>query len=121
MSTRPRRAIKAPPMTYWEEFVETDAWYLKKLTEDVPPEEMHAALFDENYNEIGEGSDDEAEESEEGEEEEEMDVDFVPREDDAISDLVSESDVGSDEGEDGSDTDSGDTEETEVLGSSEGE
>ena len=50
-----------------------------------------------------------------------MDVDFVPREDDAISDLVSESDVGSDEGEDGSDTDSGDTEETEVLGSSEGE
>ena len=45
-----------------------------------------------------------------------MDVDFVPREDDAISDLVSESDVGSDEDEHDSDADSGDTEETEVLG-----
>ena len=47
-ATRPRRAKKPPPKTYWEEYVETDEWYLAKLLEDVPASEMHAACFDED-------------------------------------------------------------------------
>ena len=49
MSQRPRRAPKPPPLSYWEEFVETDKWYVKKIVEDVPEEELHAALYDEDY------------------------------------------------------------------------
>ena len=29
--------------------METDTWYQKKLIEDVPEEELHAALIDEDY------------------------------------------------------------------------
>ena len=49
MAQRPRRTPKPPPLSYWEEFVETDSWYLKKIVEDVPEEELHAALVDEDY------------------------------------------------------------------------
>mgnify|MGYP000850483589 FL=1 len=45
---RPRRARKPPPASYWEEYVETDDWYLKKLLEDVPASELHAACFDDD-------------------------------------------------------------------------
>ena len=45
---RPRRDCKKP-VRYWEEYVETDEWYLKKLVEDVPKEEMYAACVDEDF------------------------------------------------------------------------
>ena len=54
------------PLTYWEEFVETDEWYKEKLVEDVPPEEMYAALHDEELSDE-ERSDDEQCSSESGE------------------------------------------------------
>lgn len=46
-SGRPQRARKKPK-TYWEEFVETDAWFTKELVRDIPEEELYAACFDEN-------------------------------------------------------------------------
>ena len=39
----------------------TDTWYVREMLSDVPPEELHAALHDENW-------DDEMQESEEGDE-----------------------------------------------------
>lgn len=33
-------------MTYWEEFVATDEWYLNELTTDVPEDEWKAAVED---------------------------------------------------------------------------
>ena len=33
-------------MTYWEEFVATDEWYLNELTADVPEDEWKAAVED---------------------------------------------------------------------------
>ena len=44
---RSRREKKPPSLSYWQQFVETDDWYLKKLLEDVPDDEVHAACFDE--------------------------------------------------------------------------
>ena len=57
---RPRRTRRVP-LTYWEEFVQTDPWYKKKLLEDVPQEEMHAALYDEHFSEDEESEEEEAE------------------------------------------------------------
>ena len=68
-STRPRRLRRPPPPSYWEEYVETDTWYQKKLIEDVPEEELHAALIDEDF------EDDEGEEDEEDEDE---DMEYAP-------------------------------------------
>lgn len=62
---RSKRERKPPPLTYWEEYVVTDQWYTDKLVEDVPEEEMYAALEDEDF------EDDEGEEGDEEEEEEE--------------------------------------------------
>ena len=45
---RPARARRAP-VTYWEEYVETDEWYRQKLLEDVPESELHAAIADEDF------------------------------------------------------------------------
>ena len=45
------RTRKAAPITYWQEFVETDEWYKKELISDIPPEELHAALVDEDFSE----------------------------------------------------------------------
>lgn len=45
--SRPRRQIKKP-LTYWEQYVETDTWYKAELVRDIPEEEMHAALEDDN-------------------------------------------------------------------------
>ena len=72
---RPQRAKRPRQLTYWEEYVETDKWYLKKLLEDVPPEEMHAAIHDEDFD-MDEEEDEEGEEEEE-EEEEEEDAEYV--------------------------------------------
>ena len=131
MSTRPRRAIKPPPLTYWEEFVETDTWYTKKIFEDVPEDEWHAALYDEDFA-VGEDtlSGDESEADDDSGSEVDMDYILVeqtdiaiPEEYVAISDAESGSDArtDSDSDSDDADTDPRDTEEEEVLGSSEGE
>ena len=124
MAQRPRRTPKPPPLSYWEEFVETDSWYRKKIIEDVPEEELHAALVDEDYA-PGEGamSGDETE-GEEDETEGEADEDY------AISEVHSESEDEDDDDDDGTDSDGtslisyfshSDSDNEEVLGSSEGE
>ena len=41
---RSRRIRKPPPVTYWEEYVATDAWYINELTADVPDDEWSAAV-----------------------------------------------------------------------------
>jgi hypothetical protein len=65
---RPSRRRGPPPLTYWEEYVATDEWYITKLTEDVPLDEMQAACVDEDFeNDLGE----------EGDEEEEIDEEIV--------------------------------------------
>ena len=71
-SQRTRRSVK-PVKTYWEEFVETDTWYTKKLIEDIPDEEMVAALIDEDFDE----EEGESEGSDCGPDEEESDTDFL--------------------------------------------
>lgn len=45
------RTRRVRPVTYWEEFVETDEWYIKELVADVPAEELQAALVDEDFSE----------------------------------------------------------------------
>ena len=77
---RPKRTRKPPPTTYWEEFVATDEWYLQKLVEDIPPDEMYAALDDEQLDDAGEEGDSELESCGE-------DMDF----DDVDDDIPSES------------------------------
>ena len=82
--TRPTRAIKRP-RTYWDEYVATDKWYIKELVADVPPDEMQAALEDEDFSNDNEedfpseGEEDgdyaeqsEQSESDDGEEEEDL-------------------------------------------------
>jgi hypothetical protein len=46
---RPRRARKPAPLTYWEEYVATDPWYLRELTADIPEDEYDAAVNDEDW------------------------------------------------------------------------
>ena len=108
---RPRRTRRPPPKTYWEEYVETDPWYIGALLEDVPEEEMRAACFDEDFAE-GEG-----EESEDSEVESEgEDGDYDPCE---VSDECGESyEEESEATGTGSDADSA---EEEVHRSPEGE
>ena len=36
---RPKRTRRPPPISYWDEFVATDEWYVRELTADVPAEE----------------------------------------------------------------------------------
>eukprot|EP00966_Prymnesium_polylepis_P120582 2786412-Prymnesium_polylepis.2 len=67
-SGRPKRQKRPPPTTYWEEYVETDTWYQNKLVEDVPEEEMWAALEDDDVDDEGEEGDDEVDSQEEDDE-----------------------------------------------------
>jgi len=83
--SRPKRT-RAPPPTYWDEYVATDAWYVNKLVEDVPAEEMHAACFDEEFED---DVDSDAEEVEVGEE----DTEYIP--------IQCEEEESGDEGESG--------------------
>lgn len=84
---RPKRARTAAPKTYWEEFVETDTWYKKKLLEDIPPDEMWAATVDSDVEDAGEEGDSDADEDSE------RDDDFSA----AVSDdQSSDTDEGSD-------------------------
>ena len=117
---RPRRTRRVP-LTYWEEFVQTDSWYKKKLIEDVPEEEMHAALYDEHFSEDEESGEEECDDA--VQEEEEADTDYLPKME--ISDEESElSDATGEEGStssDASDSDDDAATEESVLGTSEGE
>jgi hypothetical protein len=78
-SGRPQRVRKPPPPTYWEEFVATDAWYVRELVRDIPPDEWTAAVHDEDWGEKVAEDGDEASEAEDTEEDnaysEEEDVD----------------------------------------------
>ena len=115
---RPRRTRRVP-LTYWEEFVQTDPWYKKKLLEDVPQEEMHAALYDEHFSEDEES---EEEECDDAVQEEEADTDYLPKME--ISDEESEPSDASEEGNTGSDSSYSDDDaatEESILGTSEGE
>jgi hypothetical protein len=68
-------------VTYWEEYVETDPWYQAEMLADVPPEELKAALEDEDFS---------ASDGESGAEAEAVDPEFEP-----ISDDPSEWDASS--------------------------
>lgn len=46
---RPKRIRKPPPLTYWDEYVATDQWYLNELIADIPDEEYDAAVHDEDW------------------------------------------------------------------------
>ena len=46
---RPKRTKKPPPLTYWDEYVATDPWYLQELIADIPDDEMQAAIEDEDW------------------------------------------------------------------------
>jgi len=61
---RSRRERKPPPKTYWEEFVATDAWYVRELVADIPADEWEAAVTAEDWDEEEEGE--EAVDMEEG-------------------------------------------------------
>jgi hypothetical protein len=50
---RGRREIRRP-VTYWEEFVQTNPWYAEEMLRDVPLSEMKAALEDSDYSCSGE-------------------------------------------------------------------
>ena len=76
-SARPRRQRRAPGPSYWEEYVETDTWYQKKLIEDVPEEELHAALIDEDF-EDDEGEEEDEDEKEDMSEDEGEDGEYIP-------------------------------------------
>ena len=71
---RSRRTRKPPPQTYWEEYVATDPWYVRELLADVPAEEYHAALEDENWDNDGEGE--EGDETEDDVDNEETDESY---------------------------------------------
>lgn len=99
---RSRRAHTKKPLTYWEEFVENDSWYVDKLLEDVPDEELKAACCDSDFSDSEET---EAHQSEESDgayehcstEEELSDTDSEEEEDDASSEDGSEHDSELDE------------------------
>ena len=48
---RPKRTRRPPPISYWDEFVATDEWYVRELTADVPAEEWQAAVEEEDWDE----------------------------------------------------------------------
>ena len=101
---RPSRTRKRRAPSYWEEYVETDTWYQRKLIEDVPPEELYAALEDPDLDE-DEGEEADGDEEEVYEDEGEEDGDFV------VQDIPSDAAENSDAVESDSDSD-GDTETT---------
>lgn len=119
---RSKRPQSRKPVTYWEEFVQEDAWYVDKLLEDVPEEEMRAACFDSDFSDgedshTGELQSDTAYEQATSTEEELSDTDS-----EGVSEHDSRSEDGAESDGGGSD-DGGDTDEEEesVQWSSEGE
>jgi hypothetical protein len=107
---RSKRVRKPPPVTYWEEFVATDQWYIKELTSDIPDNELKAAFEDDVSD--AETSDDESYSSDEEEDESdasdssdeggdddsaELADDAAAASDDECSDEYSESDASDSE------------------------
>jgi len=124
---RSRREKKPPSLSYWQQYVETDDWYLKKLLEDVPDDEMHAACFEEADLHLDAEEEEEEEDEESASEgESSEDHEFVPEADSSEHDEIS-SDT-SEEWEDEFETsgtndgtgNSSTEEDEEVLGSTEG-
>jgi hypothetical protein len=104
---RSKRVRKPPPVTYWEEYVATDDWYINELIADVPENEMKAAFEDdvtdeetsddESYSDDEEDESDASDSSDEGgDDEESTDDDASDATDDECSDECSESDATSD-------------------------
>lgn len=66
------------PLTYWDEYVATDKWYVKELVADIPPDELQAALEDEDFDQDFLSDEEEADEQDADE-----DYDEDPGEDDS--------------------------------------
>jgi hypothetical protein len=66
------------PLTYWDEYVATDKWYVKELVADIPPDELQAALEDEDFDQDFLSDKEEADEQDADE-----DYDEDPGEDDS--------------------------------------
>ena len=127
MADRPRRITKVP-LRYWDEYVQTDSWYLAKLLEDVPPEEMHAACEDEEFDEDEESASEMEVDDEDDEDvsmldfielEESLDTEYVPAaaSEESSSDDDTESDAEGSTGDSSADRE----EDEEVHGTSEGD
>ena len=126
MADRPRRITKVP-LRYWDEYVQTDSWYLAKLLEDVPPEEMHAACEDEEFDEDEESASEMEVDDEDDdvsmldfiESEESLDTEYVPAaaSEESSSDDDTESDAEGSTGDSSADRE----EDEEVHGTSEGD
>ena len=81
---RPKRTRRPPPISYWDEFVATDEWYVRELTADVPAEEWQAAVEEEDWDEAEGESGDEAGEESASDASTEHDPDYS--EDDSVGD-----------------------------------
>ena len=91
---RPRRAVKRP-LTYWEEYVQTDKWYTSEMVRDIPDDEMHAALVDENFQSSEEEEEDESADgtASEGTVATEVDEDYQSSDVESVDDEEVESDA----------------------------
>lgn len=123
---RSRRQIKPPPLTYWEEFVATDKWYVKELTADVPANEWEAAILDSDWSQDSdeEEDDDGSSSGDEGHGSVSVDGTSDASDDDASTDGTyepSESDGTDGDEAGGSATDSDSATETSYCGTSEEE
>ena len=101
---RSKRVRKPPPVTYWEEFVATDTWYINELTCDIPEDEMQAAFEDdltdaetsddESYSSDEEGESDASDSSDEGGDDDDSELaEDASISNDECSDEYSESDA----------------------------
>ena len=90
-TNRSRREKKPPSLSYWQQFVETDDWYLKKLLEDVPDDEVYAACFDEEDLHLDAESDNEDEDEDDVSGSGSEDQEFVPEADSDDDEISSES------------------------------
>ena len=96
LALRRSRRATAAPVRYWDEYVATDEWYTKELVADIPPEELDAAMVDEDWSEgsemeCGEEDSDGEEDSEEEEcSEEEADEELVDDSEDEGEDMSCE-------------------------------
>ena len=76
-------------MTYWDEYVATDPWYLRELVSDVPADELDAAILHEDWSkDEAVDSDDEIQNNESTADDESEDPDY--------SDVASSDDNGDD-------------------------
>ena len=103
---RSKRVRKPPPVTYWDEFVATDQWYINELTCDIPANEMKAAFEDDlsvaetsddgSYSSDDEDESDASDSSDEGGDDDDSEL-ADDASDDECSDECSESDASDSE------------------------